>query len=176
MCSSDLTPEGGLLSFDDLLQVAVLRGIRTKHSIQLPYIRKAKEIAQRELGIERLLLSPELRAGAGSLFLAKYGELLELSAAEQFAMESIFKDFLHEFVDFKRARFFPKERTTNGRKLILVTPFIGFGRPVISRLGVSTSAIVERVNAGEKQDEIIKDYALTIPEFEEAISYETLAA
>src|SRR5207247_330913 len=75
-------PEDGRLSFNDLLQVAVLRALRTSHNLLLPYIRKAQLIAQEELGIEHLLMSPELRAGAGKLFIKKYGELLELDAAQ----------------------------------------------------------------------------------------------
>src|SRR6266516_995142 len=163
------TPKGGPLSFDELLQVAVLRALRTSHALQLPYIRQALDVAQRKHGITRLLISPELRAGAGRLFLTTYGELLELDAAEQFAMEALFRDFLKQFVDFQQALFFSRERTTNGRKLILVTPFIGFGKPVIKSVGVTTKAIVERFNAGEKREEIITDYGINSQEFDEAI-------
>ncbi|HEV8398792.1 MAG TPA: hypothetical protein VGQ18_03020, partial [Gemmatimonadales bacterium] len=123
-------PSDGRLSFNDLLQVAVLRALRTSHQLQLPYIRKALLDAQKQHGIEHLLISAELRAGAGRMFIQKYGELLELNAAEQFTMWAIFQDFLEQFVDFPKAKFFPRERTTNGRRLILVTPFIGFGKPV----------------------------------------------
>ena len=169
-------PSDGRLSFNDLLQVGVLRALRTSHQVQLPYIRQALQIAEREHGIEHLLISPELRAVPGTLFITKYGELLELDAAQQFTMESMFQDFLQEFVDFTKAWFFPRERTSNGRKLILVTPFVGFGKPVVKSVGVTTSAIVERFNTGEKREEIITDYGITAQEFDEAVSYETVAA
>ena len=50
-----------------------------------------------------------------------------------------------------------------------------FGRPVISRRGISTAAIVERVNAGETEEEIAKDYGLDYEEVKEALVYEQAA-
>jgi uncharacterized protein (DUF433 family) len=133
-------------------------------------------MAQREHGIKRLLISPELRAGPGHLFLQQYGRLLELTPARQLAMEKIVEQFL-ERVNFDEAQFFPIERSLGGRggKLILLTPFVAFGRPVISRVGVSTQVIAERVNAGEERATIIRDYDLHDVEFDEALLYEAAA-
>ena len=44
---------------------------------------------------------------------------------------------------------------------------LAFGRPVITRRGISTAAIVERVNAGETEEEIAKDYGLDYEEVKE---------
>ena len=73
--------------------------------------------------------------------------------------EKILEQFL-ERVNFHEAQFFPIERSLGGKggKLILLTPFVAFGRPVISRVGVSTQVIAERVNAGEERAAIIRDY------------------
>jgi uncharacterized protein (DUF433 family) len=159
-----------------LLEISVLRALRTTHEIELRHIRQALKIAQREHGIARLLISPELRTGPGHLFLQHYGSLLELTPARQLAMERILEQFL-ERVDFRGAQFFPIERTLGGRggKLILLTPFVAFGRPIVSRVGVSTHAIAERVNAGEQRAAIMRDYDLNDVEFDEALLYEAAA-
>jgi uncharacterized protein (DUF433 family)/transposase-like protein len=169
-------PHDPRLSFNNLLEIAVLRALRTTHEIDLRHIRQALAISQHEFGIKRLLISPELRAGAGRLFLQQYGRLLELSPARQLAMETILGQFL-ERVNFDQARFFPIERSPQGKgsKLILVTPFVSFGRPIVSRVGVSTQVIAERLNAGEKREAIIRDYGLNEPEFDEALLYEAAA-
>ena len=52
---------------------------------------------------------------------------------------------------------------------------IAFGRPVIARRGISTTAIRDRVNAGESEEEIAQDYGLDHTEVEEAIVYEQAA-
>lgn len=164
------------LSFNNLLEISVLRALRTAHEIELPYIRQALTIAQREHGIPRLLISPALQAGPGQMFLRQYGRLLELTPARQLAMEKIVEQFLGR-VNFDEAQFFPIERSLGGKggKLILLTPFVAFGRPIISRLGVSTHAIAERVNAGEERASIMRDYALNDAEFDEALLYEAAA-
>lgn len=169
-------PRDPRLSFNNLLEISVLRALRKTHQIELRYIRQALTMAQHEHGIQRLLISPELRAAPGRLFLRQYGRLLELTMARQLAMEKIFEQFL-ERVDFSKAQFFPIERSLGGQggKLILVTPFVAFGRPIISRVGVSTRAIAERVNAGEERGAIMLDYDLNELEFDEALLYEAAA-
>jgi len=164
------------LSFNNLLEISVLRALRTTHEVKLGYIRQALKIAEREYGIKRLLMSAKLLAGAGEMFLKQYGKLLALSPTKQLAMETIVEQFLSR-VDFRDAQFFPTERSplAKGHRLILITPFVSFGRPIISRIAVSTQTIAERLNAGEKRETIIRDYDLKEPEFDEALLYEAAA-
>ena len=164
------------LSFNNLLEISVLRALREAHEIELRYIRKALAIAENEFGISRLLIDARLLAGPGEMFLRTYGQLLALSPSKQLAMETIVEQFLSR-VDFQSGQYFPIERSPTGRgqRLILVTPFVSFGRPVISRLGISTEIVVERLNAGEARAEIIQDYKLYEPEFDEALLYEAAA-
>jgi uncharacterized protein (DUF433 family) len=144
--------------------------------VELRYIRRAIDIAEHEHSIKRLLISPALLAGAGEMFLKQYGKLLELSPTKQLAMETIVEQFLSR-VNFQSAQFFPIERSplAKGHKLILVTPFVSFGRPIITRVAVSTQAVAERLNAGENREIIIRDYNLQDPEFDEALLYEAAA-
>jgi uncharacterized protein (DUF433 family) len=59
---------------------------------------------------------------------------------------------------------------------IVIDPRIAFGRPVIVRVGVSTSAIAERIDAGETIENIAADYDLCLSEIEQAAIYERAAA
>lgn len=164
------------LSFNNLLEISVLRALRTTHEVELPVIRQALSMAEKEHGIARLLISPTLRAAPGRLFLQQYGRLLELTPARQLAMEKIFEQFLDR-VDFDEGQFFPIERSlgAKGGKLILLTPFVAFGRAIIRRVRISTQAIAERVNAGEERAAIMRDYDLNDIEFDEALLYEAAA-
>ncbi len=58
---------------------------------------------------------------------------------------------------------------------IVIDPRIAFGRPVVQRKGISTSAIAERIDAGESVDDIASDYELGPSEIEQAIVYERAA-
>lgn len=165
------------LSFTNLIEAHALRALREVHGISLQYIRQALDIAQIEYGIERLLVSPLLRAKAGQLFLDSYTHLLELSEAKQYAMRSILSEYLKR-VDFDEqklpASFFPFARFPSNfsKRIIVLSPFISFGRPVIRRIGVTTQTINQRLEAGEKMDVVLKDYNLNKDELEEAILYE----
>ena len=171
-------PAEGRLSFLNLIEVHVLRGLRTKHAVKLDHVRQAAAIAEKKYKIDKLLLSEQLRFDAGGLFLQRYGELLQLTPAEQYTLKDVLGACLDR-VEWKNGLprdFFPVERLTpSGRKLILLSPFISFGRPIIKRLGVTTQAIADRINAGEPEQSIIADYGLEQAELKEALAYESAA-
>ena len=64
---------------------------------------------------------------------------------------------------------------TNQAMPIAIDPTISFGRPVIVKKGISTAAIVERIDAGEALADIAADYDLTTEDVEQAVLYERAA-
>lgn len=168
------------LSFTNLIEAHVLRALRTVHEVKLDYIRRAVAIAEKECGISRLLISPALRASAGKLFLDRYTDFLELSPARQLAMRVVLDQYLDR-VDFDESKLpaflYPFSRTPHGSgvRIIALSPFVAFGRPVLARTGISTKAVVERIDAGEPASDVVGDYRLEETELEEAILYEAAA-
>jgi len=174
------TEEDTRLSFLNLIEAHVLRALRTVHEVSLNSVRKAIEIAEQEYGIEHLLVSPDLRTGAGRLFLDRYGRLLELSESKQYAMRNLLLQYL-ERVDYSAdslpRSFMPFERSPRnmGKMLIALSPYVSFGRAVLRSSGISVQAIVQRIDAGESTESIADDYGITEQEIEEAILYESAA-
>src|SRR5436189_1983603 len=82
------------LSFSNLIEAHVLRALRAEHGVSVKALRQAVEFAEKKLGIERLLLRPELRFDAGQVFLDRYGELIDLSASGQLAMRQVLQAHL----------------------------------------------------------------------------------
>lgn len=172
-------PGEGRLSFYNLIEVHVLRSLRTKHAVQLQHVREAAEIAEAKFNLPKLLLSEQLRFGAGDLFLEQYGRIVQLSRAEQMVMQSVLSTHLDR-IEFGAGglprNFSPLERIAlAGRKLLLVSPAISFGRPIVRRLGVTTRAIAESINLGESADELRNDYRLEPDELNEALAFESAA-
>ena len=169
-----------LLSFSNLIEAHVLRSLRTDHGVPVKALRSALAYAEKTLGIGRLLLRPELRADAGKVFLGRYGELIELTASGQLAMRRLFDGHLKrvdwDLSDFP-VRLYPFLWTTapTEERSIVIDLRIAFGRPVVLRKGISTLAIVERVDAGEPVEDIATDYELGPSEIEQAIVYERAA-
>ncbi|MGH6717812.1 MAG: DUF433 domain-containing protein [Alphaproteobacteria bacterium] len=169
-----------LLSFWNLIEAHVLRSLRTEHGVPVIALRKALTYAERELDIDRLLLRPELRTEAGRIFVERYGELIELSASGQLAMRRVFVEHVKR-VEWDSTRFpvrlypFLATGVVGVERPIGIDPRIAFGRPVVLRKGISTSAIVERIDAGETVDDVAADYELAGPEIEQAVLYERAA-
>jgi uncharacterized protein (DUF433 family) len=167
-----------LLSFWNLIEAHVLRALRTEHGTSIRAVRAALDYSEQELGIDRLLLHKELKTTAGSLFLDKYGQLIELTASGQLAMRKVVEEHL-ERVEWDEwsfpIRLYPFVAGERSRRPIAIDPKIAFGRPIVLRAGVSTGAIVERIDAGESLIDVAEDYSLSESEIEEAILYERAA-
>ena len=168
------------LSFLNLIEGHVLRALRTEHGVPVPAVRRALAYAEKELGIERLLLHQDLMTDAGRIFLERYGELIDLSNSGQLALRKMLQAHLRRVEWDARSlpvRLYPflsSDGVTDGRP-ISIDPQVAFGRPVVQRAGVSTHTIAERIDAGESVSDIAADYDLTETEIEQAVLYERAA-
>jgi uncharacterized protein (DUF433 family) len=174
-------PQGPLLSFSNLVEAHVLRALRIDHSVSIADVRSALTYAQRELGIPRVLLSQKLRTHAGEVLLERYGQLINLSRSGQLAMRKVLEAHLRRVmwaepdVPIRLYPFMASAETGERAPAVAIDPTIAFGRPVVFRRGVSTAAIVERLDAGESVDELAEDYGLERDEIEQAALYERAA-
>jgi uncharacterized protein (DUF433 family) len=168
------------LSFSNLIEAHVLRALRTEHGVPLEELRQALEFAERELNITRLLLRPDLRFQAGQVFLSRYGQLVNLSASCQLAMREVLEQHLDR-VTWDGTRFpirlhpFVMHEAPTENRPITIDPTIAFGRPVLSDLGISTAAIVARIDAGESLADVAADYQVNESAITDAVVYERAA-
>jgi uncharacterized protein (DUF433 family) len=169
------------LSFWNLIEAHVLRSLRTDHGVPMDALRRAIHYAEKSLGVERLLLSPQLRTDAGKLLLEHYGQLIELSASGQIAMRSLFNAHLArvEWDEWEfPVRLYPftaSSIASSEKRSVAIAANVAFGRPVLAHGGITTAAIAERIDAGETIAELAEDYGLGIAEIEEAVLYERAA-
>jgi uncharacterized protein (DUF433 family) len=170
----------GQLSFRNVVEAHVLRALRTRHGIRLKTVREALRVAEEKLGIQDLLYrNKALVVGNQSLFLEYYGELLHLDNSEQIAIRRVLETFLSR-VDWDDGdipvRLYPFLRGAESvRRSIVLDPQVSFGRPVLVDSGISTSALVQRINAGEAIDAVARDYDITPTDVETAILFEKAA-
>jgi uncharacterized protein (DUF433 family) len=169
-----------LLSFWNLVEAHILRALRSDHGVSLGDVREAIGYAEQHLNIDNLLLDKQLRTEAGQLFLDRYGELVNVSRSGQIAMRKVFEDHLRsiEWGDLPYpVRLYPflSGSRDSSDKPIVIDPEIAFGRPIIARIGISTHAISDRIDAGESIDDLAEDYDLSADEIEQAVLYERAA-
>lgn len=174
-------PGDSRLSYNNLIEAYSLRALRTVHQVALNEVRESVRVASEEYGIPRLLIHKDMRAAAGEVFLERYGALISLGRGQQLAMKRILQDYLWR-IEYDEhdlaASFYPLTRgpkATDSPKIIVLDPRVSFGRPIIDRRGIRTSAIFSRINAGETPAHVAEDYGLTDEEVAEAILFEAAA-
>lgn len=180
-------PGRKLLSFNNLVEAHVLRALRLdreggRPGASIRDIRNALDYAERELGIDRLLLRPDLLTDRQHLFLDHLGQLVNLSRSGQIAMREMLDQHLRRIERDEAGlpmRLYPFGQKPADlpaeRPAIAIDPAVGFGRPIVRRRGISTQVLVERIDAGEELQDVAEDYDLTPEEVRDAILYERAA-
>ncbi len=157
----------------------MLRALRSVHGARMGNVRPALSYAEEQLGISRLLLHDELLTSGGELLLQQLDQLIELSRSGQLALRRLLKDCLNRVErDDQRLPFrvYPVlPRQSANARAISINPRISFGRPVLAGSGVSTRALVDRIDAGEDIAAIAHDYGLAESQIHDAVLYETAA-
>lgn len=57
-------------------------------------------------------------------------------------------------------------------RIVVMTPMVSFGRPVIAGTGIPVADIFERYKAGDSVDDLARDFRLKTDDVEEAIRCE----
>ncbi len=173
-------PGDSRLSFSNLLEAYVIGALRKQYHVKMDDVREALAYSRETLGVDRVLLSKELRVIPGNVFLQHLGKLINVGRGGQEGMPEILEAYLQRIewdLSGTPLRMFPITRLDyrDAPKLVTIDPVVAFGRPVLERMAIKTSTIAERFNAGESIRAIAEDYDLEAFEVEEALRYEALA-
>jgi len=164
------------LSYANLVEAYVLNALRKTLNIPMPAIREGIEYVERAFGLPRFLLSDELRARQGNILIEHLGQLYNVGDGGQAELRELVQRYLQrvDYADGLPAGLYPLTRPNRpeGPKRIVIFPDVGFGRPVTQRRFISTSAIVDRFEAGESVNDLAEDYDLEPVDIEEAIRAE----
>jgi len=170
-------PSGNFrLSFNNLIELYVLRSLRTKHRVSLRKIRQALDYAEGHLGIKRLLIHKELQTTGGDVFLEYFGDLIDLSRSGQVALKEILKGSLKRVtwegdLPVRLSLIVPSREE---RMSVYVDPRTHYGNPTVQ--GVETRVLAKRVDAGEEPEELARDYGLDLDSVIDAIIFESALA
>ncbi len=175
MTPSSKTPP--LLSFFNLIEAHVLDAIRREHGIPLPKIRIALDYLSRRFPSEHPLAIQEFESDGLNLFIEKFGQLINISQSGQLAMRAILEAYLRRIerdpLGFPcRLYPFTRKGTPDEPRVVVIDPYVSFGRPVLVGTGVPTAVIADRYKAGESIESLADDYGRNRLEIEDAIRSE----
>lgn len=174
-------PNLASLSFVNLVEAHVLEAIRREHDIPLPKVRAALDYVNRHFHSRHPLADHKFQTDGVDLFLSRFEKLIAVSQAGQLAMKEMLATHLRR-VEHDPAglavRLYPftRKRQADEPKIIVIDPYVSFGRPTITRTGIATSIIAERYKAGESIDELARDYDCERGHVEEAVRIELALA
>jgi len=166
-----------LLSFTNLIEIHVLRAIRKHHKIQLDKVRTALDFLEAQLKVTHPLAHEEFRTDGISLFIERYGTLINASAQGQTQLKAVLTQHLERIepddsgLAIKLYPFTRSDEAHNPR-IVVIDPRIAFGRLVIDGTGIPTSIIAERYKAGDSLQDLTEDYDCDLSQIEEAIRCE----
>lgn len=170
-----------VLSFRNLVELHVLAAMRREFEITLPKVRSALDFLKRKFRIRNPLIAYEFETDGVSLFVERYGQLINASQEGQAAMREVIQSSLKRIERDTRGipvKLYPYTRNDwrTAPALVVIDPQLSFGRPVIAGTGLTTEMIADRYKAGESIQELARDYGRPAEEVEEAIRCELEAA
>lgn len=172
-------PEEGhpLLSFMNLVEAYILDAIRRKYGVQLRKVRMALNYLRSQFPSKHPLADHHFQTDGLDLFTKKYGQLINVSQAGQLAMREIVEAYLRRIERDEQGvpiKLYPftRKRELEEPKVVVIDPYVSFGRPILVGTGIPTVIIAERYKAGESIDDLAEDYRRQRCEIEEAIRCE----
>jgi uncharacterized protein (DUF433 family) len=175
-------PQRKYLSFINLVEAHVLAAIRRRHGVRLPKVRAALDYVRKQFQVERPLIDEAFQTDGLDLFVERYGEMINASREGQRAMKEILSVYLQRIERDTRGlpiKLYPFTRDTESAtaprrdpRVVVMSPAISFGRPVVAGTGIPVSAIYERYKAGDSVADLARDFRLETGAVEEAIRCE----
>lgn len=167
----------GQLSFSNLVEAQIIRGLRKAYQIDLSKIRNAVAYARTKFQDPHPLLNPRMSTNGVDLFW-QWAQTENLSRGGQFAIREILDAHLKRvsWADGNPIRLYPFRRwdeDLDAATPVMIDPKISFGRPVVAGTGIPTAVIAERFQGGEGIEELAADYGMAVDQVQEAIRRET---
>ena len=166
-----------LLSFVNVVEAHVLDALRRGHRIAMHKVREALNYLEAHFPSAHPLADQQFETDGMHLFLEKYGQLINISQDGQLAMRDVLRVYLTRIerdatgVPVK-LYLFTRARQADEPKVVVIDPYVSFGRPVLVGTGIPTAVIADRYKTGESIQALAEDYERPPRDIEEAIRCE----
>jgi uncharacterized protein (DUF433 family) len=172
-------PEKGplLLSFVNIVEAHVLDAFRRGHRIAMYKVREALSYLEAHFPSPHPLANQKFETDGIDLFLDKYGQLINISQDGQLAMRDVLRVYLTRIERDAagapvKLYLFTRARQADEPKVVVIDPYVSFGRPVLVGTGIPTAVIADRYKAGDSIQTLAEDYERPPCDIEEAIRCE----
>ena len=166
-----------LLSFVNIVEAHVLDALRRDHHIAMPKVREALSFLEAHFPSPHPLADQRFETDGMHLFIEKYGQLINISQDGQLAMRDVLRMYLTRIERDAagapvKLYLFTRARQADEPKVVVIDPYVSFGRPVLVGTGIPTAVLADRYKAGESMQALAEDYERPPHDIEEAIRCE----
>lgn len=168
-------PLGGL-SFLNLLELHILKGLRRDLGVSFQRIRRALDEYRETERSDHPLLDPRLETDGIHLFLHDGEEYLNLNRPKQRGIPQVLSTYLHRIdrLENREFRFFPfvVSEVADEPRMIEMSPRVAFGKPVLANTGITTEVIAGRFKARDSIADLADEYGVSTSMIEDAVRWE----
>jgi uncharacterized protein (DUF433 family) len=158
--------EPNLFSFQNLVELFVLKSLRRDYDVPLPHIRSAIAALRRRSGSEHPLAEYEILTDRRDIILEEFGKILNISRYGQLEIGELLESTL------RRVGMENGEWNYRPVDAVVFSPSRQFGRPCIVGTRIPTDLVFTRHNAGETVVDIAWDLECETKLISDAIEYE----
>lgn len=170
------TATSGLISFNNVVEAHVLLAFRSRDLTRMAAVGRAIASAEASLGVERLLLQPELCGSGQDVLFDRVAQLLKLSRSVEFAMRHTLTASLNRLDrddDGLPVRLYPLMPLGSAdHRGIVIDPNVASGRPTVAGSEVETAVLAGRIDAGEELQAVADGCGLDVAQVMDAVVYE----
>jgi uncharacterized protein (DUF433 family)/DNA-binding transcriptional MerR regulator len=164
------------LSFQNILELHILKGLRKETGLPMQRIRKAlQEYGQTE-NTRHPLLDRRLETDGLHLFLHDGDEYFNLNRSRQMGFPQILSAYLTRIDRLENGEFvyfpFITSEDADEPRTIQMTPSVAFGRPVLAKTGIATDVIVGRFRARDTISDLAEEYGVSPAMIEDCVRWE----
>jgi uncharacterized protein (DUF433 family) len=168
------------MSFFNLMECHMLSSMRKRYNLKLPKVRAALRTLARMHPSPHPLVDRQLETDSIDVFLREQSsELLNLNRPNQLFFREILDTYLQRIERDSTGMFmffpFVEKPSVDEPKIIVLSPTVSFGRPVINGTSIPTAVIASRFHARESLIDLATEYGRSTQEIEEAIRWESKA-
>lgn len=165
-----------LLSFWNLVELNVLLAMRKSHNISMPRVRTALDSVEREMNLDRPLVTVDFHTDGVDLFVKHYTSLKKVSKRDSqsllhFVSASLLR--IERDADGLASRLFPwSDSPQRDHNLVSIDPEVAFGQPVVVRTRVPTSELASRHRGGDSDERLAEEFGIPIRTVRAALRWE----
>jgi len=166
------------LSFNNLLELHILKSMRKVHNLSLQGVRKALKELGKHYQSDHPLLHQSFETDGIDLFIRNADEsIINLSRSGQHAIRDIVQLYLHRIgrdAQGVATHLYPFVVTNTAKEPqhISISPKVSFGKSVLTGTGISTSVVAGRFAARDSISDLAREYGVSGKVIEDAIRWE----